>query len=89
VAEIAQGQTPGKRRFGVRVVSADGTPAHPAQIAVRNALGIVDAVPLLYTSGLISMWRTGRSHASESATSWRAPSWCPSRGGSPFSHSPR
>lgn len=61
VAEIAQGQTPGKRRFGVRVVSADGTPAHPAQIAVRNALRIVDAVPLLYTSGLISMWRTGRS----------------------------
>ncbi|HEX5224597.1 MAG TPA: RDD family protein [Solirubrobacteraceae bacterium] len=57
--ELRRGQTIGKRVFHVRVVTLDGSPATARQIALRNALRIFDALPLLYASGLISLWRTG------------------------------
>src|SRR5579859_7152660 len=57
--ELANGRTVGKRIFHVRVVTASGDPATARQIALRNVLRLVDALPLLYASGLISMIRTG------------------------------
>jgi hypothetical protein len=59
--EAASGQTIGKRVFHVRVVSLDGRPITMRQAAIRNVLRFVDALPLLYASGMISMIRTGRA----------------------------
>ncbi|HEX4345119.1 MAG TPA: RDD family protein [Solirubrobacteraceae bacterium] len=60
VCETLWGRTIGKRALGIRVVARDGSRARVGAIVVRNLLRYVDAVPLLYTSGLISMMRTGR-----------------------------
>ena len=57
--EARDGQTLGKRRYGIRVVSSDGTPAGPGSIAIRSVLRIIDQLPVCYASGLVSMVRTG------------------------------
>jgi uncharacterized RDD family membrane protein YckC len=57
--ESRDGQTVGKRRYGIRVVSLDGQPAAPKAIALRSVLRTIDALPFSYLSGLISMVRTG------------------------------
>jgi uncharacterized RDD family membrane protein YckC len=57
--EARNGQTIGKRRYGIRVVAADGGPASPRAVAIRSVVRIVDALPVCYVSGLISMVRTG------------------------------
>jgi uncharacterized RDD family membrane protein YckC len=57
--ELRSGQTVGKRVFHVRVTTASGAPATAGQIALRNVLRLVDALPFFYASGLISMIRTG------------------------------
>jgi uncharacterized RDD family membrane protein YckC len=59
VCELKDGQTIGKRLFHVRVTSANGAPATAGQVALRNVLRLVDSLPFLYASGLISMIRTG------------------------------
>lgn len=59
VFESRDGQTPGKRRYGIRVVSVDGGPLTPGAVALRSALRIFDQLPVWYVSGLISMVRTG------------------------------
>jgi len=59
--ELRSGQTIGKRVMHVRVVSLDGSPATMRMCAIRNAMRIFDALPLLYASGLLSLMRTGRS----------------------------
>jgi uncharacterized RDD family membrane protein YckC len=59
--ESSTGQTIGKRAAGVRVAMLDGTALRWRAVAVRNALRILDAFPLLYASGLISVMRTGRA----------------------------
>jgi uncharacterized RDD family membrane protein YckC len=49
------GQTPGKRMMGIRVVSIDGQPITPLQAVLRNILREIDAQPLwLYQVGLIT-----------------------------------
>lgn len=60
-SEVATGQTIGKRVMNVRVVAFDGSAATPRMCAVRNLLRFIDALPLLYASGLISLIRTGRT----------------------------
>jgi uncharacterized RDD family membrane protein YckC len=57
--ESRGGQTPGKRRYGIQVVDADGGPAGPRAIALRSVLRIIDQLPVSYVSGLVSMVRTG------------------------------
>ncbi len=58
--EAHSGQTPGKRRYGIRVVAADGGgPASPRAIAIRSLVRILDSLPVCYAVGLISMVRTG------------------------------
>jgi RDD family len=59
--EARNGQTLGKRIARVRVVAVDGSPATVRMAAIRNALRIADAFPILYASGLISLMRTGRA----------------------------
>ena len=41
------GQTPGKRLLGLRVLTIDGEPINALQAIVRNVLRSVDAMPLL------------------------------------------
>lgn len=53
------GATIGKRVFGVRVVALEGGRATALQALVRNALRVIDALPLLYAVGLIAMARSG------------------------------
>lgn len=57
--ESRDGQTIGKRRYGIRVVSVDDHPPTAKAIAVRSALRSIDSLPLWYLSGLVSMVRTG------------------------------
>lgn len=54
------GQTPGKRLLGLRVVRADGLPAPPAAIVVRNLLRLVDVLPNGYALGFFSCILTAR-----------------------------
>ena len=49
------GQTPGKRLMGIRVVSVEGQPITPFQAILRNILRIADAQPAgLYLVGLVA-----------------------------------
>jgi uncharacterized RDD family membrane protein YckC len=54
------GQTIGKRAFGLRVVSSDGSPARFSAIAVRNVLRIVDFLPGGHALGAILIFTTQR-----------------------------
>ena len=50
--------TPGKRAMGLRVVMDDGMPVTLAASLLRNLLRVVDFLPMLYLSGVLSMlWR--------------------------------
>lgn len=57
--ESTTGQTVGKRLLGIRVKSEDGTPATTRGVAIRTALRIIDALPLLYLVGFVAMMATG------------------------------
>jgi len=57
--EARDGQTLGKRRYGIRVVSVDGGEAAVPAVALRSLLRLVDQLPVCYVSGLVSMVRTG------------------------------
>ncbi|HEY4091168.1 MAG TPA: RDD family protein [Luteibacter sp.] len=48
----ADGQTPGKRMIGLRVVNSDGTPVTLLPSVVRNLLRTVDGLPGVYGVGL-------------------------------------
>ncbi|XXF75465.1 RDD family protein [Myxococcaceae bacterium GXIMD 01537] len=55
------GQTPGKRLLGIRVVRVDGSPIGLYESAVRNLCRTVDFLPVLYATGCITMLLT-RQH---------------------------
>lgn len=57
--EARDGQTIGKRQYGISVTAVDGSPATIKAVAIRSALRLIDQLPVLYVSGLISMVRTG------------------------------
>jgi uncharacterized RDD family membrane protein YckC len=48
------GQTPGKRVIGIRVVKDSGRPLTPAESIGRNLMRIVDWLPFLYAVGIVS-----------------------------------
>ena len=52
---LMQGQTPGKRMVGIRVVKDSGRGIKPGEAMARNFLRIIDWLPALYVFGLISM----------------------------------
>lgn len=52
---LMQGQTPGKRVVGIRVVKDSGRPIKPGEAVARNFMRIIDFLPGAYVFGLISM----------------------------------
>jgi len=56
-----QGQTVGKRLYGLRVIRDDGAPAGFVAVLVRNVIRIVDFLPLFYGLGLLMIIFTSRS----------------------------
>ncbi len=50
------GQSPGKRLIGLRVVSEGGRPITVAGSIIRNLIRIVDFLPFLYGIGVIAMF---------------------------------
>ncbi len=50
------GQTPGKRYMGLRVIKTNGLPLSASEAAIRNLLRIVDSLPSLYGAGLVTMF---------------------------------
>ncbi len=55
------GQSPGKRWVGLRVIRTDGTPITLAESSIRNLVRIVDLLPSFYGIGIIVMFVDGRS----------------------------
>jgi uncharacterized RDD family membrane protein YckC len=51
---IWNGQTPGKRKIGIRVIKDSGRPLTAAESIGRNLLRIVDWLPLFYAIGIVS-----------------------------------
>ncbi|MDR0311273.1 MAG: RDD family protein [Acidobacteriota bacterium] len=49
------GQTPGKRRFQIRVIKESGRPITAMEAIVRNLLRAIDSLPGFYAVGLASM----------------------------------
>lgn len=52
---LGNGQTLGKRIFGLRVIADDGAPAAFTAVFVRNLLRIVDFLPGFYGIGLLAI----------------------------------
>src|SRR5438093_1333992 len=55
------GQTIGKRLFGLRVISEDGEPARFVAVIVRNLVRVVDFLPFFYGFGLVTLIISSRS----------------------------
>ena len=55
------GQTLGKRLFGLRVINEDGSPARFIAVFVRNLVRVADFLPGLYGFGLVSIVLSSRS----------------------------
>jgi uncharacterized RDD family membrane protein YckC len=55
------GQTPGKRLVGVRVIRENGYPIRPVDAVVRNLVRIVDWLPSFYGVGILVMLVNKRS----------------------------
>ena len=55
-----EGQTPGKRALGLRVVDEAGGRAGFTKLVIRNLLRVIDFLPMFYGSGILVMLSTGR-----------------------------
>jgi uncharacterized RDD family membrane protein YckC len=55
------GQTPGKRWTGIRVIRQDGLPISLSEAVIRNLIRVVDFLPLLYGVGIVAMFADGQS----------------------------
>lgn len=55
------GQTIGKRAFGLRVISEDGEPARLVAVIVRNLVRVIDFLPFFYGFGLVTLIVSSRS----------------------------
>ena len=56
IFEIAtNGQSPGKRALGLRVIKAQGYPISFSDSAIRNIVRIVDMLPFAYGIGILTM----------------------------------
>jgi uncharacterized RDD family membrane protein YckC len=60
VCEAVWGQTVGKRRLGLRVVRVDGRRLSPTAVAPRTVLRLIDAAPVFYLIGGVTMLLSGR-----------------------------
>ena len=50
------GQTPGKRWVGLRVIRLDGTPVGASEVVIRNLIRIIDFLPTAYGIGVVTMF---------------------------------
>ena len=50
------GQTPGKRWVGLRVIRSDGTPITLSEALIRNLARLVDFLPAAYGIGIVTMF---------------------------------
>jgi len=55
------GQTPGKRLIGIRVVQANGLPLTASGAVIRNLVRLVDFLPIFYGVGMVMMFATKHS----------------------------
>ena len=54
------GQTPGKRLVGIRVLTIDGRPINGVQAVLRNILRMADMLPFLFAeAGLLGLYQVG------------------------------
>ena len=58
---VWNGQTPGKRRAGIRVIQANGLPVTVSSILIRNIVRLFDFLPLGYGVGLVMLFATKRT----------------------------
>ncbi|MEO8632705.1 MAG: RDD family protein [Chloroflexota bacterium] len=58
---LGNGQTIGKRIFGLRVIADDGAPASFTAVLVRNLLRVIDFLPGFYGIGLLAIVVSSRS----------------------------
>lgn len=58
---ILNGQTPGKRLFGLRVIKDNGYPLSPLDSVIRNLVRIIDFFPFAYGIGLVTMFSNARA----------------------------
>ena len=57
---VHNGQTPGKRHAGIRVIREGGAPLDFQAACVRNLLGLADLLPGFYVLGAVLVLLTGR-----------------------------
>ena len=55
------GQSPGKRWFGLRVIRVDGTPITLTESVIRNLVRLIDLMPLAYGVGVVTMFINSNS----------------------------
>lgn len=55
------GQSPGKRWAGLRVIRTDGTPLTLTESLVRNLVRLIDFLPAYYGVGVVTMFITSQS----------------------------
>lgn len=55
------GQTPGKRWVGLRVIRVDGTPITVGEAIIRNLVRIIDLLPTAYGIGVVTMFISSNS----------------------------
>ncbi len=58
---IWNGQSPGKRVVGLRVIRGDGMPISFAESAIRNLVRAVDFLPISYAAGVVAMFADAKS----------------------------
>ena len=58
---VLNGQTPGKKLFGLRVVKDSGEPFAPLDSVIRNLIRIIDFFPIAYGVGIITMFTNARA----------------------------
>ena len=56
-----EGRTLGKRIYGLRVITADGSPAPFTAVLIRNVIRVIDFLPAFYGLGLLAIVATPRS----------------------------
>jgi uncharacterized RDD family membrane protein YckC len=55
------GQTPGKRLVGLRVIRMDGTPVTASEVIIRNLVRLIDFLPTMYGVGVVTMFINSNS----------------------------
>jgi len=55
------GQTPGKRWVGLRVIRVDGTPITVSEAIIRNLVRVIDFMPVAYGVGVVTMFINSNS----------------------------